>query len=243
MIMKKTDSYATENYITISNEYYEIYTKECLKGYVNRAMNYSTSRMKKYLNFFKEHSYGKKIKVSYFDNRDDFFDRIKLLNPKATPPKWATGCFCGGEIQILLYPSMEARFLTLAHETFHLFFNKFVYDKEKFNRIVWLDESLAAAFSGQTEKTIETGRFLEILKRLLELKTFPNINDLKFQNNNIKTKDYDAYDFFFVIGAYLRETMDDSELLRFIRDKEIVLESSNFILQKSLEFYKNKYNF
>lgn len=56
-------------------------------------------------------------------------------------------------------------------------------------------------------------------------------------------KDYDAYDFFFVIGAYLRETMDDSELLRFIRDKEIVLESSNFILQKSLEFYKNKYNF
>lgn len=133
------DSYAPDKYIIISNEYYEIYTKVNLKDYVNSAMDYSTSRMNMYLNFFKKHSYGKKIKVSYFDNRDDFFDRIKLLNLKATPPKWATGCFCGGEIQILLYPSMEARFLTLAHETFHLFFNKFVYDKEKFNRIVWLD--------------------------------------------------------------------------------------------------------
>ena len=138
-----------DKYIIINNEYYEIYAKESLNDYVISTMEYSTNKIKQYL---------------------DFFNRIKLLNPDANPPKWAKGCFCGGEIQILLHPNMSARFLTLAHETFHLLFNKFVYDKKKFNRIVWLDESLAAVFSGQTKSAIESGRFLEILKRLLQLK-------------------------------------------------------------------------
>ena len=230
-----------DKYIIINNEYYEIYAKESLNDYVISTMEYSTNKIKQYLDFFKESSYEKKIKVSYFDNTDDFFNRIKLLNPDANPPKWAKGCFCGGEIQILLHPNMSARNLTLAHETFHLLFNKFVYDKKKFNRIVWLDESLAAVFSGQTKSAIESGRFLEILKRLLQLKTFPNINDLKFQNNNIKTNDYDAYDFFYVIGEYLRQTMSDDELLCFIKDKDKILKYSKFILEESIEYFKNKY--
>lgn len=103
------------------------------------VLRYSTAKIKEYLKFFKEKKYGKKIKGSFFTNRVDFIDRIKTVSPSNSnlPPEWATGCFYGEETQILLNEEqIYDMFCTLAHETFHLLFSKFVYQKNKFDRIV-----------------------------------------------------------------------------------------------------------
>ena len=136
-------------------------------------------------------------------NRTDFFNRIKKLDPYANPPSWAQGCFYVGETQILLNPEyIYDRFYTLAHESFHLLFQKFIYEKNNMNRIVWLDESLAANFDGTTEKLIENGKFLEIILTLKHNQKLPKMNDLEFSKGNIKTENYNGYDLFKVCTSY-----------------------------------------
>lgn len=91
----------------------------------------------------------------------------------------------GGEVQILLNPrNVYERYCTLAHESFHLLFQKNVYEKNNMNRIVWLDEALAGNFDGTTEKLIENGKFLEIVLNLKNNKQLPNMNDLEFSKGN-----------------------------------------------------------
>lgn len=98
------------------------------------------------------------------------------------------------------------RFCTLAHETFHLFFKKFIYQENNFERLVWLDEALAINFDGTTEHLVENGKFLEIILGLKDNNKLPKMNELSFDINNIKTKNYNGYDLFMVVGRYLIET-------------------------------------
>lgn len=72
------------------------------------------------------------------------------------PPSWARGCFYGGECQVLLDENNpKDMFTTLAHETFHLLFDEFVYKKNGWERIIWLDASLACNFDGSMSRKNE----------------------------------------------------------------------------------------
>ena len=194
-------------YITLENDFYEIFIPESLQDYGKEVIKYSTDKLEKSLRFFKEENYGQKIKGSFFMNREEFFNRIKMLDSAANPPSWAQGCFYGGETQILLNPeNIYDRFCTLAHESFHLLFQKFIYEKNNMDRIVWLDESLAGNFDGTTEKIIENGKFLKIIMNLKNNQKLPKMNELEFSKGNIKMEDYSGYDLFKVVGRYLIET-------------------------------------
>ncbi len=106
-----------KNYITIINDYFKILIPSSLKNYSEEVLNYSTDKLKEFLSFFKEPNY-EKIKGSFLINHDDFIDRIKKVSApnSSLPPKWATGCFYGGKIQILLNENNPyERFNTLAH--------------------------------------------------------------------------------------------------------------------------------
>lgn len=48
------------DYILITNNYYEIFINKSLEKYGNEVLEYSTNKLKEYLNFFKEESYGEK---------------------------------------------------------------------------------------------------------------------------------------------------------------------------------------
>lgn len=230
-----------KNYITIENEYFEIFIPESLKDYGYEVLDYSTNKIKEYFNFFNELEYGEKIKGAFLISREDFIKRIKNLDSNANPPSWARGCFYGGETQILLdIDNPYNMFSTLAHETFHLLFKKFVYDKNNMNRIVWLDESLAGNFDGSTQKIIDNGEFKEIVYNLLNNQKLPIMNDLSFSKGNIKTNDYNGYELFKVVGRYLMETNED--LLGYINDENKVLMDGNNILKDSLNYFRNKYN-
>lgn len=232
-----------KNYIVLENEYFQIIIPQSLKKYGSEVLNYSTNKIKDYLDFFNESAYDEKIKGAFFINSNDFFARIKTLDPKATPPSWAQGCFYGGETQILLNENdLDANFFTLAHETFHLLFSKFIYEKNKIDRIVWLDESLAANFDGHTEKNITDGAFKKIIIKLLNNKNLPKMADLDFDKENIKTSNYNGYDLFSIVGRYLLETKSKDDLLKYIKDTNKITKDGDTILTESLEYFKEKYN-
>ena len=69
----------------------------------------------------------------------------------------------------------------------------------------------------------------------------PNLNDISFLKNNIKTKKYNAYDFFHIVGRYLVETNSKEELLKLYWSEKRVLQIGNHILMDSLRYFKEKY--
>lgn len=228
-------------YITIENDCFQLYISSTIQDYGNKILEYSTNKLLDYLNFFKKHSYGGKIKASFFVSRKDFINRIKTLCPHANVPNWASGCFYGGEIQILLSPdNLYSKFYTLAHETFHLLFQKFIYKAQNRKRIVWLDESLAINFDGSIEKLIENGDFKKIVTNLKRNYNLPKMNDLEFSKNNIKTREYNGYDLFKIVGRYLIETKNIDELLQYINNEHQIIKDGNNILEKSIQYFSNK---
>lgn len=231
-----------KNYKNLKNEYYEIIFPSEYEKDVKEILEYSTNKLIDNLNFFNQLSYGQVIRASFFDQKDEFFSRIHELDKNATPPEWAKGCFYGGENQILFEKNnIKIRFYTLAHESCNLLFSKFIYNNYK-NRVVWLDESFAANFSGEVENEVKNGKFIEIVKRYLNYNLLPNMNEISFKNNNVKTKEYDAYDFFHIIGRYLFEIYSRKELLNFYKDEKRVLKSGENILSESLLYFKQKFS-
>lgn len=228
-------------FVTLKNEYYEIYFPIEYEKDIKEMLEYSTNKLIENLSFFKESSYGEVIKASFFDKREDFTNRIKSLCSDANPPSWATGCFYGGENQILLDDKdVKKRFLTLAHESCHLLFFKFVY-KNYNDRVVWLDEAFAANFSGEVERELENGEFVNIVKEYLDRDDLPKMNDISFEKNNIVTASYNAYDFFHIVGRYLVEVNSSSELLSLFFDEDKVLMLGESILETSIKYFKDKY--
>ena len=120
-------------------------------------------------------------------------------------------------------------------------FSKFIYNNYK-NRVVWLDESFAANFSGEVDKELNNGKFIETVKKYLNYSSLPNMNEISFKNNNIKTNEYNAYDFFHIIGRYLSEIYSREELLNFYKDEERVLKLGENILSESLLYFKQKFS-
>lgn len=233
-----------KNYITITNDYFLILIPAALKNYGEEVLNYSTDKLKEFLSFFKEQSY-EKIKGAFLTNHDDFIARIKEVSApnSSLPPKWATGCFYGGETQILLDENNPyERFNILAHESFHLLFSKFVYEKNNIDRIVWLDESLASNFDGSIEKLIKANTFKNIIIKLMNNNKLPKMNELSISKGNIVTKEYNGYDLFKVVGRYLIETKTKDDLLNYINDKEKVINDGEKILEESLNYFILKYN-
>lgn len=230
-------------FITLTNEYYEILIPEYLEEFGFQVLEYSTKKLKEYQEFFKNETYGEKIKGAFFTNRNDFIVRIKRLDKDAKPPSWSKGCFYGGESQILLDINnlTYSNFCILAHESFHLLFKKNIYEKNKWNRIIWLDEALANNFDGETEEKINSGEFEKIIRYYSNKKDLPKMKDLEFKKGNIKTNGYDGYDLFKIVGRYLIETNTKDELLNYINTKEKIKQDGYTILDVALKYFKEKY--
>lgn len=229
-----------KNYVYISNEYYKLLIPVKLKSFGEEVLNYSTEKIKKYFTFFKENKYKEQIKGAFLLNNDDFIARIKMVSSEdVLPPSWARGCFYGGECQVLLDENNpKDMFTTLAHETFHLLFDEFVYKKNGWERIIWLDESLACNFDGSMSRENEENNFQEMLETYFRKDKLPIMSSLDFKKGNIKTKEYNGYHLFEIVGKYLVETKNNEELLKYINDKKQILRDGENILEKSLDYFK-----
>ncbi len=175
--------------------------------------------------------------------REDYVKRVQLHEPGYIPPEWAKGGYYGDEAIILLTSeTLNQRFNTLAHESFHLLFKKFVYKKNSMDRIIWLDESLANNFDGRIEYQIKNGNFENKVLELNEKQNLPKMKDLVFDKKTQEKNGCNIYDLFKIVGRYLVETMNDDELFNFINDENKIKEAGETILEDSISYFVGKYS-
>lgn len=197
----------------IKTEHYEISYDKRLKSYVKSAIEIAEEGRAALNQLFDYDDECMVLKASYFCNRVDFVNYIKSISGGHEPPIWATGCFYNNEIQILVdvenEKDMNFKDPTLLHETVHLYFDNCIYNKYNIPRIRWLDESFACYLDGTTNKI-----------KLQDLKNIClNIKDKNFDANilndvkKVKTKNYNGYDMFKVIGFYIFNRHVEKEML------------------------------
>lgn len=185
-----------------------------------------------------------KVKASFFVEREDFISHIKTkMSPvDELPPEWATGCFYGGESQVLVNPcdekDVDRRRFTLLHEAIHLYIQKALYDKFEIERIVWFDEALAGFLDRHSENfSIKNWRDLA-----LKVKPIANGFDMNRLNDFsiVKTAEYDGYDMFLLIGKFMIETNLIGKFLEIIKtNPEKIKEEGRTILQKAVAYVEN----
>lgn len=183
------------------------YTKE-LENFVEKSVIIASDKKKIICEILNcENNAIGKLKASFFTDRESFTDYIRNVSDGATPPEWATGCFYNGEIQTLVNMNnrddLQYKTYTLAHEMIHLYIEKFIYQKYKLDRIRWFDESYASFLDGHIENRTKE----QLKSTCLELEKICNDFDMNKLNNvkKVKTKNYNGYDMFLIIGKYIFE--------------------------------------
>lgn len=213
-----------------------------LEDFVRETLAHAEKKKKEFYKIFscKEEDIDI-LKASFFVNRKDFVDYIKSISNGQTPPEWATGCFYNGEIQVMVnVDKPEIKMHTLAHETMHLFFEKTIYQRYNIERVNWLDESFAVYLDGNPDD-ISNQELFEMIKSLGD---FANGFDMAIlaDYNKVKTKEYNGYDMFNIIGKYIFETKQEQKYLELIKkDREKILEIGRDILKEAVTYFKNRF--
>ncbi|MBP3619989.1 MAG: hypothetical protein J6J24_04965 [Clostridia bacterium] len=185
-----------------------------------------------------------KVKASFFTKREEFISYIKtkMAPCDELPPDWATGCFYGGESQILINPADEEdvsrRKYTLLHEAIHLYVQKAIYEKFDVERIVWFDEAIAGFLDKHSEKyTQQEWKNLAIkLKPVAKGFDMNKLNDFSI----VKTSEYDGYDMFLLIGKFMIGTNLIKDFLETIKSNpDKIREEGLTILQKAVEYVEH----
>lgn len=214
---------------------------ENLQNFIEKTVKHAESKKKEFYNIFDcKESDIDILHVSFFVNREDFVEYIKSISNGQTPPSWATGCFYNGEIQVLVdLKNPEIKINTLAHETMHLFFDKTIYEKYNVARVNWLDESFAVYLDGQPND-ISNEELARMIKYLSKISNGFDMRVLE-DYNKVKTKEYNGYDMFNIIGKYIFETKQEQKFIELIKkDRNKVLEIGKHILQDAIDYFKEK---
>lgn len=212
-----------------------------LEDFVRKTLSHAEKKKIEFYKIFncKENDINV-LKASFFVNREDFVNYIKSISNGDTPPIWATGCFYNGEIQVLVnINNPEIKMHTLAHETMHLFFDKTIYEKYNIDRVNWLDESFAVYLDGNSDD-ISNNELLRIINYLDKIADGFDMAILA-DYNKVKTKEYNGYDMFNIIGKYIFETKQEQKYLELIKkDRNEVLKIGKYILKEAINHFKNK---
>ena len=210
-----------------------------LEDFVANSLNIVELKMPILNDLFGENAeFVEKLKASFFTERKDFVEYIKSISNGKTPPEWATGCFYNGEIQTLLNmknkEDMKYKIHTLTHEMTHLYIQKLVYEKYRIDRIRWFDESYASFVDGHicNRAKEELQSICEQLKLLghFDLNILDNIN-------KVRTKEYDGYDMFLIVGKYIFENDLSKKYLDLIKtETEELRKEGRSILGKSIQY-------
>ncbi len=229
------EKYSDAHFIIDYPDELEQFLKDAI-SIVNEKIDYINSL------FGVEKSIGQ-LKVSLFIDRKSFVDYIKTTFNDSNLPDWASGCFYGGGIQILIdinkKSSIEFHKHTLLHEMVHLYFNNTIYNQNKINRILWLDESYAKFLDGQ-HLNMSDEQIRYILTNLKAIS--PNFNLGLFDKNNGKvvTKEYNGYDMFYAIGRYIFENGLEKEYLEILKTNPAKIRRMNrTILPKAIKYLES----
>lgn len=209
-----------------------------LRDFVVSTSNHAKEKKKEFCKLFGcvEQEIDR-LQASFFVERNEFVKHIQTISNGQTPPKWATGCFYNGEIQVLVdLKNPEEKMNTLAHELLHLFFEKMIYQKHNIERVNWLDESFAVYLDGgEHDFDRELDKSIKYLSKISKGFDMNILCDY----NIIKTKEYDGYDMFNIIGKYIFETKQENIFLKMlIKNRQQIVELGKHILQDAINYFK-----
>ena len=116
---------------TMTTQAFVINYEPKLRDFVVSTSNHAKEKKKEFCKLFGcVEQEIERLQASFFVERNEFVKHIQTISNGQTPPKWATGCFYNGEIQVLVdLKNPEEKMNTLAHELLHLFFEKMIYQK------------------------------------------------------------------------------------------------------------------
>ena len=224
----------------LTTEDFVIHYAQELKDFVVATMNHAKEKKKEFCKLFKCKSEEiDRLSASFFVERGEFVEHIRKISNGQTPPDWATGCFYNGEIQVLVdLKNPNVKMNTLAHETLHLFFEKTIYQNYNIERVNWLDESFAVYLDGnETDFDKEQDKAVEYLSKISKGFDLAVLSDY----NKIKTKDYDGYDMFNLVGKYIFETKQEEKFLELLKtNRNEILEIGKYILQDAIDYFKGE---
>ena len=172
-----------------------------------------------------------KLNANFFDSREDFVEYIKQYSTRKEIPDWVMGCFYNNGIQLYIdknssYQLDRMRY-TLLHETVHLYFTNYIYNKYNIKRICWFDE----AYANYLDKHPKD------IKQILQTLEFP----IDFNMSSLSNPESNAYGAFNLIGYYIFSTHREEELLNLlIKDSEQIRKLGKTILKEAVEYIENK---
>ena len=185
------------------NDNFIIEYQEELKDFVDKSIKIFNSKIPEIKNVF-QNLEKCQIGAHLFSNRQDFVNYIKKISNGEQPPEWAKGCFYNNEIQIYIDTTktqeIANRKYTLTHEFIHLCIKHEIYNKFKLNRVLWLDESVAAILDGHLDS--KTEKEWQNLAQKLEKTSSFDMNKIE-DSNKIISQEYNGYNMFAIIGKYM----------------------------------------
>ena len=216
-------------YKTFENDSYKIEYPIDLESFTQFSIKNAMDSIKKLKTLFKTKE-NLKINVNFFDIREDFIKYIKQYSTRKEIPDWIMGCFYNNGIQLYIDKNssyqLDIQRYTLLHETVHLYFNNYIYDKYNIKRICWLDE----AYANYLDKSPKD------IKQILQTLELP----IDFNMSDLTSPESNAYGAFNLIGYYIFSTFQDKKLLNLlIKDSEQIRKLGKTILKEAVEYIKN----
>ena len=110
-----------------------------------------------------------------------------------------------------------------------------ILNKNYKDRVIWLDEGLAMNLSGEFQNVLLD----DILDKVLSFEEMPNMNEISHGLTFVNDK-YDGYIASFISVNYLLETLNNNELLNIIKNKDMIYEIGEDVLNNAIRYYNDK---
>lgn len=213
-------------YKTFENDSFRIKYPIDLENFTQLSVKNAMDSMEK-INMLFETEKILKLNAHFFDVREDFIKYIKQYSTREEIPDWVMGCFYNNEIQLYIDKNSEYQVNrmrhTLLHETVHLYFTNYIYDKYNIKRICWFDE----AYANYLDKC---PRNIKLILQTLEL-------PIDFDMSSLSSPENKAYGAFNLIGNYIFSTHQEKKLLNLlIEDSEQIKELGKTILKEAVKY-------
>lgn len=215
-------------YKTFENDSFRIEYPVDLEKFMQFAVVNAMDSIEKLKELFKTNE-TLKLNANFFDIREDFVKYIKQYTTRKEIPNWIKGCFYNNGIQLYVDKNnsyqVDRMKYTLLHETVHLYFTTYIYEKYSIERICWLDE----AYANYLDKSPKD------IKQILQTLELP----IDFNMSSLSQPESNAYGAFKLIGYYIFSTHQEKKLLNLlIKDSKQIRELGKTILNESVEYIK-----
>ena len=238
---------------TLVGTHFAIYAPQSLNDFSQKLMEYMQKKAENILGVFGTQKF-ELVDIFLFDNRDDFI--ANEIKRGLTPRAYSEGAFGNGAIYYLINtqrlgePFFENnKIRNISHEFVHLVFKKHTKESIK-KRIVWLDEGCAQCFSGEKWKLdTDEGAFKQFFENDIVASNLiiPPLDFLCKHGSrygefvDMETNKYSGYKLSYLMVRYLIETCGVEEFIRILKIEKDIAEISVDILNKAVDFYKNKF--